>query len=145
MSIQDKVVEQISSVNQRINSGNYSQKEINDLLTSAQQVVDESLESLNKLNLPDKVKGLADQTKHYLEGAKGLYAQMQQLVGQFDQLKEQGMDMTSKMTTQAQEIFTQQVQNAQQGLNSFKMQLDQLSNELMDTKNQIEKQYQSQT
>lgn len=140
MTIQEKVVDQIASVNQRINSGNYNQAEINALLTSAQEVVDESLKNIESLKLPDKVKDLANQTKHYLESAKGLYAQMQKYIDQFDELKKQGMELT----TQAQEAFNEQMKNAQKGLNTFKKQLDSLSAQLMETKDKIEKQYQSQ-
>lgn len=140
MTIQEKVVDQIASVNQRINSGNYSQAEIDQLLVSAQQVVDESLKNIESLKLPEKVKDLANQTKHYLESAKGLYAQMQKYIGQFDELKKQGMILT----TQAQETFNEQMQNAQKGLDTFKKQLDTLSTQLIETKNQIEQQYKSQ-
>lgn len=140
MTIQEKVVDQIASVNQRINSGNYNQAEINELLTSAQEVVDESLKNIESLKLPEKVKDLANQTKHYLESAKGLYAQMQKYIDQFDELKKQGM----VLTTQAQEAFNEQMKNAQNGLNTFKKQLDSLSAQLMETKDKIEKQYQQQ-
>ncbi|MCC7197617.1 hypothetical protein IT413_05505 [Candidatus Peregrinibacteria bacterium] len=140
MTIQEKVVDQIASVNERINSGKYSQEEINALLTSAQQVVDESLANLESLNLPEKVRDVANQTKHYLESAKGLYAQMQKFISQFDEFKKQGMDMT----TQAQEIITKQMESAQSGLNKFKKQLEQLSEDIMETKDTIEKQYQPQ-
>lgn len=140
MTIQEKVVDQIASVNQRINSGNYSKTEINELLTSAQQVVDESLKNIESLKLPEKVKDLANQTKHYLESAKGLYTQMQRYIDQFDELKKQGMELT----TQAQEALNDQMKNAQNVLNTFKKQLDSLSVQLLETKDKIEKQYQPQ-
>ena len=135
MQIQNQVSDQVKTINTKVESGSYSSSDLDQLISGAEQNISNSLQTIDKLQLPDRAKDVAEKTKIYLESAQRLYGQMKALLSDFNSLKAQASDLTNKAETEVQK----QLVSAQKGLTSFQNQLNDLAQNLNQASQQITK------
>lgn len=135
MQIQSQVSSQVKDINTKVESGNYNESDLDQLISQAEQSISDSLKTIDNLKLPDRAKDVAEKTKIYLESAQRLYGQMKALLSDFNTLKAQATDAANK----AKAAIQQEMVSAQKGLNDFQSQLDELAKNLSQASDQLNK------
>lgn len=136
MNIQQQVSSKIAEMSQKVNPGGTRETNVNDVstfLAQANQAVDEGIKAIDALKLPEKAQQAAEQTKQYFEKAKQTFAEIKALLSDINKLKSEGQ----KMTTEAQQTLKEKMKELDKNLSGFKSQLDVISNELIQTRDQI--------
>lgn len=137
MAIQQTVGNSVSDISGKISSGQFSGMEINDFIAQAQNTLNQAIQRIDELKIPDKTKQFAEETKKYLVAAQEIFNQLKTLTTDFDRYKEEGI----RIGQQAGTMVNEQMKNIQTGISNFSAQLDQLAGELETTRKQIEETY----
>jgi DNA repair exonuclease SbcCD ATPase subunit len=137
MAIQQTVGNSVSDISGKISSGQFSGMEINDFIAQAQNTLNQAIQRIDELKIPDKTKQFAEETKKYLVSAQEIFNQLKTLTADFDKYKEEGI----RIGQQAGTMVNEQMKNIQTGINNFSAQLDQLAGELESARKQIEETY----
>jgi chromosome segregation ATPase len=133
LDVQQNVEKQVKEVSQKVQSGNYSQQEITNLIGQAENTIQDGLNKLNQLNLPEKAKAAGEKTKIYLESAQKIFGQLKGLLTEFDKIKQQGQELSD----QAKKVIQQQIAKIQTNIKTFQSELDQIANNINQTGQQI--------
>lgn len=85
MDIQSQASRQIAEINQKIQAGGFSVEQIQDLIREGKKVLDENLQKIEELQLPERARELTEKTKEYLVKARQTYEAFLQMSSQADQ------------------------------------------------------------
>lgn len=140
LTIQQNAETQVKDVSTKVQSGNYTQPELQTMISQGEQSLQEGLNKINALNLPEKARQAGEKTKIYLESAQKTFGQLKALIEKFNEIKNQ----TTIIGSKAEKIAQEQLQQIQNGINSFQSQLsqigqniDQLGTQMMQIYNQV--------
>ncbi len=133
LAIQDTVGKQMSDIGQKVSSGTSSPVEIQDYIAQAENTVNQAIQRINELNIPEKTKKFADDTIKYLESAKQIFEQIKSMLADMDKLKKQGQELSQQASTAIQN----QIKNIQINISGYKTQIDQISGQLNQARQQI--------
>ncbi len=121
MNIQGQASQEVSQINQKIQSGNYSLGQIQGLVDEAKKVVDDNLQKINSLNIPQRTQDLATKTKEYLQKAQQTFAAFLEMSNQGNQKLQ---DLMSNLQTMSQPLLNM-AQQLDAMKNQFMTQLQQ--------------------
>jgi Na+/phosphate symporter len=134
VKIQEQTSQQVAEASQKVATGNYqSQQEVTDYIAKAEQGIQDGLDKINSLHLPERAKQAAEATKNYLLQAQQIFEQIKALLSDINKLKQQSAEFTAS----AKAEIEKQIQNLSASIQSFRNSLDQLLSKLNQTKNQI--------
>jgi|GEM_PF-6218881 len=128
LNIQQATSQEVAQINQKIQGGNYSLPEVQELVNQGKKVVEDSLEKIDKLNLPARTKDLANKTKEYLQQADQTYQSFLQTSSQAaNQTGQKLQELMNNLQTMSQPLLNmgQQLQNMQ---SEFLKEIQQASN-----------------
>lgn len=125
MDIQTSASQEVAQINAKIQAGNYSVPQIQELVQQAKKVVDENLKKINDLKLPERTKALADKTKEYLQKAGETYQSFLQMSSQtVNQTGEQVRQLVKNLQTMSEPLLNMAKQ-LEDMKNQFLLQLQQ--------------------
>jgi len=138
LAIQQTVGQEVSGISQKVSAGNSSSAEIGDYIAQAENTVNQALQRISELNIPDKTRKFADDTIKYLQNAKAIFQQIKDLLANIDELKQKSGDLTN----QAASTFKEQIDNLNANIQVFSGQLNRVAGQIEDTRKQIMDLYQ---
>jgi len=133
LAIQDTVEKQMTDVSQKITSSNYDNVQKADFITQAENTVQQAVQRINELKIPEKTKHFAEETQKYLDYAAKIFKQLKDLLKDIDRLKEESLKLGSK----AEETLNVQIKNIQNGIDFFGQKIDQTAKSLQSVRTQI--------
>jgi hypothetical protein len=101
INIQGQASQQVAQINQKIQSGQYTLQQVQDMVTQAKQKIEAGLQQINGLQIPERSKALADKTKAYLQQATQTYNSFLQMS---DQNGQQLQQLTTYLKTMSQPL-----------------------------------------
>ena len=124
INIQQQSSQQATDLNQKIGSGDYSIDQIKTFIDQAEKSVQENLQKIDQLKIPERARSLAQKTVEYLQTAKQTYQailqlstgtnnKVQELLAQLKTMTEPLLNLAKQMD-QIQQNFLQQLQKAAQ-------------------------------
>lgn len=102
MDIQNQASREVAGISQKIQTGNYSADQLKELVTQAKKVVDDNLQKINGLKLPERAKELANKTKEYLQKAEQTYLSFLQMS---NQANEKVQEMANNLKTMSEPLI----------------------------------------
>ena len=137
LAIQETVGNQMSQISQKVSSGQSSQLEIEDYIAQSQNTVNQAIQRINELKIPEKTRKFADDTIKYLQSAKKIFEQIKTLLADLEKLKQQGQSLSQ----QANSAIQEQMKTIQGSISGFKTQIDQVAAQLNQAREQMLKLY----
>lgn len=89
MDIQGQASREIAQINQKIQNGDYSVEQLQNLINEAKKVVDDNLKKIAELKLPERARAMAEKTKEYLQKAEQTYQAFLQMSSQTNEKVQQ--------------------------------------------------------
>lgn len=120
LDIQNQASQEIAQVNNKIQTGNYSLEQVQQLVNQANAVVQDNLKKIDDLKLPERANDLKNKTKEYLTKAQQTYQTFLQMS---QQAGEKIQDLIQNLQTMTQPLLnmSKQIQDMQsQFLNELK-------------------------
>lgn len=117
LNIQAQASQEMIQISQKIQKGTYSMAEIQGFINEAKKVIDENLQKLNTLKIPERTKDLAEKTKAYLQNAKQSYeslltmsaqagTKIQELLSNLETMSQPLMEMSKQLEKEIQKVTT---------------------------------------
>ncbi len=113
LNIQTQASQEIAQINQKIQTGNYSVEQIQQLINQANAVVQQNLKKIDDLNIPARTRDLEEKTKEYLQKAQDTYRAFLQMSQQTADQKVQDLIQNLQTMTQPLLNMSKQIQDMQ--------------------------------
>lgn len=98
MDIQTQASQEIAEINQKIQAGGFSVEQLQELVLQGKKVLDENLQKIADLKLPERARELAEKTKEYLQKAQQTYEAFLQMSSRADQKVQELMTNLKNMS-----------------------------------------------
>ncbi len=139
MTIQETVGNQMADVSQKMSSGTYSNDDLGNFITEAEDTISQAIQRINELKIPEKTQKFAEETKKYLDYATKIFKELKDLLKDIDRLKAESI----KLGEQADKILAEQIKNIQNGIDFFGKKIDETAKSLTSVRDEIQKLYNS--
>ena len=122
ISLQTQASQEVTKISQKIQTGGYSIGQVQELITSAKKVIDDSIAKIDSLKISERTKALAQKTKDYLAQTAETYnallqlseqtgTKIQELISKFKTLSEPIINMATQVEKLKNE-FVAEIQKA---------------------------------
>ena len=98
INIQSEGIDQVNNITEKIGKGGYSMEQIQIYLNEGQKIINDNLQKIEQLKLPERARALAEKTKAYLEKARETYTTLMQMSGQANQKVQEIFESMKKMS-----------------------------------------------
>ena len=137
LAIQETVSKEMSVVAASAGSGASSQNEIDSLISSTKNTVNQAIQRINELKIPEKTRKFADDTVKYLKSASEILEKMKTLLADLEKLKQQGASLGQQANTAIQD----QIKAVRGTILGYQTQINQVTSQLNQAREQILKLY----
>jgi len=138
LAIQQTVQQTVSTISQKVSAGNSSAPEIEDYIAQAENTVNQALQRISELDIPNKTKKFAEDTIKYLRNAKAIFQQIRELLANIENLKQKSGDLTN----QAASTLKEQIDNLNTNIQVFSGQLSRVAKQIESARKKIMELYQ---
>lgn len=137
LSIQETVSKEMSVVAASAGSGASSQNEIDNLISNTKNTVNQAIQRISELKIPEKTRKFADDTVKYLKSASEILEKMKTIIADLEKLKQQG----ASLGQQANTVIQEKMKTLQDTISGYKTQIDLVTSQLNKAREQILKLY----